>query len=255
MINSGFDITEQDHINYEIAQSKNESPTLAVIGKFENDIVQQIGDIRDIMGLERGEPVRTDVTGNLDDVTGTSEIEQFDVRHLSVAQENTVIEKWNALTDQQKFNASPLHKKVRLLRKFQQKSITYAADILRTKLGLIKEENGMYVIDTDKKSSVERFLHRELRKRELPINMLDSVQWFHDGVETMVNTKQVKAILMSIARKDVLSRKKFGTNATMIPNTMNGTKTREESYTDPETGIVWKASDLKFYRTSSDWKV
>lgn len=162
-------------------------------------------------------------------------------------------EAWDTMSEADRRASSPSYRLISDLRNIEEANIEYGLMTIKEKLGLEEvRENGElmgYRISEQKIDRAKAFLLNEMTKRDLPPNMLESVQWLDGGTDYMVNSQEVEVILKSVMTKATINRKLHGKNMVLVPATMQEMK-RVPFFEDAD-GTYFASSDLRIYEDDS----
>jgi hypothetical protein len=160
---------------------------------------------------------------------------------------------WNNLTDEQKFERSPIFKEVKNNQVLLNEIMEEGFDNLLNTLG-IKLVDGEFRIDSLDKAVTT--LRNEVLKREVNDNISNALTGFLEGKSVLEATpagQQIKNILYSIADKEVISPKISGGMKVQIPSTLLESVRAKEGEINGKKGFT--SDVLKFYEDKDGKRV
>lgn len=107
--------------------------------------------------------------------------------------------------------------------------------------------------DPDDLKYFQSVLEDELIKRDYPLTLLDGLEYIHMGIDILVSRRKMEQVLLSMADKMVISKKRFGSAKVQHFSTgINTTKGRPYKTVQDVDGstTIFDSSDLDFYHST-----
>jgi len=159
----------------------------------------------------------------------------------------TKYQEWVDLSEDEKLETSKLYKEIKNNQKIVEALIKNGMEDTMTILGITKED-GKYVIKPENRTKAYDTLRKEMLRREVNSNVIDSLAGFLNGETILEATpayRQIKNILYSIADKNIVSRTITGSKKVQMPSTLLETLRPKEVTINGKTGYT--SDYLKFY--------
>lgn len=164
---------------------------------------------------------------------------------------------WHTLTEPEKASKSDLYAKILELRRINSARQSVGRYKLAQRFGMTKRNidgEDYYTWDESKDAEIIEFLSRELGKRDVAQNVIDSISHIRNGVDVLVNGRKIENILMSIADRMTVKQKRLGKSSVQVSSALLEKEGIRKFEIGKDGNVVYGSSDLEFYRLSEDGK-